>query len=720
MRGINSLFARHRLLLAVLVASTLIGAVCAKLNASGRLEVAAASTHVMIDDPDASIVDRMALPQDLATLQKRAELYARLMTTPPLLDAIGKRAGVPGDQIYAMADITAGVPIQFTQAGSEERADQIRGSRLPYRLELQSDPYEPTLAIYSEAPSIYVAQRLADSAILGLRDYLRTQAQAQGLSERQLPRLRQLGPARGDVTNAHARIVIAGLTFVTAFVLSFVSLFVLARRPWRRREDQPQQRPDRSTLSNPALGDWPRTTRLLPWSVAVLIAMIWLTPFDRIQLTFHAPINITLDRIVLPIVVLIWLIAFTAGSGAAPRLRLTRVHAAVAAFLTCAFLSTVLDAGYLNHVGELMLSLKKLPLLVSYLSIFVIVSSSVRRSEVPAFMTYSLVLAVIVGLGVIYEYRFHQNLFNTLSRSLFRGPFSLVSGDPENASLLDVQGRRWVQGPAISGLELVTMLSLALPIGVLGILKAKTRAQYLRYGLAIAILLYAMLATDRKSALIAPAAVFLTIAYFRRRQLISLAPLVLVVAVIAAAASPAAIHTVVAQFTSPNAGKVATVSSRTANYDAIRPDLWAHLLLGRGQGTYAPPTDRIVDSEIILRLVETGVLGLLTFLLIPFSLIWYARRTVAERDPRWSPPALCGVAAGVCFIVVSTLYSVMIVPHGPDVFLYIAGLAVAVGAPNTELPRPSRRLVHVATQHEVAIAGRRRLRGPREPAIRAR
>ena len=141
-------------------------------------------------------------------------------------------------------------------------------------------------------------------------------------------------------------------------------------------------------------------------------------------------------------------------------------------------------------------------------------------------------------------------------------------------------------------------------------------------------------------------------------------------------------------------GRSRRSAPRTANYDAIRPDLWAHLLLGRGQGTYAPPTDRIVDSEIILRLVETGVLGLVTFLLIPFSLILYARRTVAERDPRWSPPALCGIAAGVCFIVVSTLYSVMIVPHGPDVFLYMAGLAVAVGAADTELsattstPRP--------------------------------
>ena len=39
-----------------------------------------------------------------------------------------------------------------------------------------------------------------------------------------------------------------------------------------------------------------------------------------------------------------------------------------------------------------------------------------------------------------------------------------------------------------------------------------------------------MFATQRKSALIAPAAVILTLAYFRRRELISLAPLGLVVA----------------------------------------------------------------------------------------------------------------------------------------------------------------------------------------------
>ena len=93
----GTLFLRMRLmprpvashwLLAMLVTSALIGAVCAKLNTSGNLEVGLATTHVMIDYPDASIIDRQALPQDLATLQKRAELYGRLTTTTPVLAAI--------------------------------------------------------------------------------------------------------------------------------------------------------------------------------------------------------------------------------------------------------------------------------------------------------------------------------------------------------------------------------------------------------------------------------------------------------------------------------------------------------------------------------------------------------------------------------------------------------------------------------------------------------
>ena len=690
-------FTRHRVVLALLVVSTVIAAACTKENISGNLTVAASTARVAVDFPDASIIARSADPQDLQTLQKHAVLYGRLMTTPPVLADIARRAQVPASELSGTLDLTGNFPVSFTQVGSEQHATELRNSNAPYRLELQASTIEPVLTVYAEAPSYDEAMRLANGAVPGLQDYLRTQAATGGFPTTEMPVLDQLGAARGGVTNNHAKYVIAALTFITAFALAYIILLVLIRRPWRRQEPE-EVVAQRTRLSGRGAANWPHTSRLLPWSVAGLIAMFWLTPFDRIQLQASGPVNITLDRIVLPFVFLIWLIAFTAGPGARPRFRVTRVHIAIGVYLACAFLSTVLDAHYLNHAGELMLSLKKLPLLLSYMSVFVLIASSVRREEVPAFLNFTLALAVIVALGTIYEYRWHQNLFVTLSNKIFIGPFTLVGGD--TATSVDSLGRRWVEGPSAYGVELVAMLAMALPIAVLGILKSKTRRQNIMYGLAVVALLYGMVATDRKSALIAPGAVFLTLAYFRRKQLLSLAPLGLVIVIFLAATSPAAVRNIITQYTSADASHVATVSSRTANYDAIRPDLWSHLLLGRGQGTYAPPTDRIVDSEIILPLVETGVLGLVAILMIPMSAILLCRRMASRHESQWSGPAVTGVCAGVCFLSVAMLYSVMSLPHAPDVFFYMAGLAVvAVGPDDIPLLR-GRRSASTSDPHD--------------------
>jgi hypothetical protein len=712
------LLLRHRLFFAVLALSTLIGAFSAKLNTAGNLTVGAAKANVLVDTPDASILERRALPQDVLTIQKRAVYYGSLLTTTPGLDAVAKRAGIPPGQLSAVARTTADVPIPLTQPGSEERADQIVASRAPYRLDTQADPGEPILSIYAEAPSFEQAQRLADSVVPGLQDYLRALAQRQGFPEAELPQLSLLGTARGGVTNSKATYLIGGLTFVTAFGISFVLLLLLARAVRRRRDEADERAAPapRSRLTGRAAADWPHTTRLLPWSIAALITMFWLTPFDKIQLSFSTPIDITLDRIVLPLVFVVWMIAFTAGPGAAPRLRVTRVHLAICAYLAVAFLSVVLDARYLNQTGELMLSFKKLPLLVSYLSIFVIVASSVRRSEVPAFLKYTLVLSVIVAIGIIYEARFGVNVFNSLSQKLFIGPFELVTDG--NGMAVDSLGRRWIGGPTAYGVEAVGIMAMAMPIAVVGIIGTRRRGLRLIYGLAIVVLLAAMFSTQRKSALVAPVAVIATLVYFRRRELLSLAPFGLVIGVMVAAISPSAVHSVVKQFTRADASQVATVSDRASDYDAVRPDLWSHLLIGRGFGSYNHDTYRILDSEILTRTVETGIIGLLGFLLIGISVILVVRPTVSARHPRWAPAALCGVGATACLLVLSTLYDVMAVPHAPCVFLYLAGLAVAVATPpagTAPAPaardhegrahrRPTQRPVHPVRERAIAQA----------------
>ena len=65
--------------------------------------------------------------------------------------------------------------------------------------------------------------------------------------------------------------------------------------------------PDRlSRAQSLADGNWPRTTRLLPWSLAVMMAIVWLVPFNVIQLSASLPIDLKFDRLYLPFVFVLW------------------------------------------------------------------------------------------------------------------------------------------------------------------------------------------------------------------------------------------------------------------------------------------------------------------------------------------------------------------------------------------------------------------------------
>ena len=111
------------------------------------------------------------------------------------------------------------------------------------------------------------------------------------------------------------------------------------------------------------------------------------------------------------------------GGRGAPRVRLTWIHAGIAAFIAVAFLSVVIDARYLSDTLELVLGVKKLFLLVTYGLVFLIVASCIRREEVPAYLKLMLWCAVICSLGIIFEYRSHTNLFYSWTDKLLPGIF---------------------------------------------------------------------------------------------------------------------------------------------------------------------------------------------------------------------------------------------------------------------------------------------------------
>jgi hypothetical protein len=700
-------------------------------------QTAGVVTHVMVDLRRSGITDRRVDSAYFDRMATRADLVAHLMATDAVLADIARRAHVPADQIAADAPITIVVAGPLGEPGSEIRARQLRLAPRPYQLQILSAPESPVVDIYAQAPSLAQAENLADAAIAGTRDYFDAVAARvgplnparTGIDPANPIGLVQLGAPRGTLLSSPKGAKVAALTFLLAFSLAYGALRWLVGR--RSRSPAPSTAWQPSGGSAPAGagvavataatalpwsvpfpgpagtlalgrsrvalrpraiaatgdGDWPRTTRAMPWMLAGFMAMLWLVPFDSIQLNVHMPIDLKLDRLVLPFIVATWALSLAIGGRAAPHLRGSWIHAAVGAFVVVACLSVICNAPALNQSLELDTSLKKVPLLVSYLSLFVITASVVRRAEVAAFMKYTLGLAVVCALGMVWEKHFFHNPFFDWSQKLLPNVFQ-VATDPSG---YDSAGRRFVHGPTQHPLVAASMLSMAVPIAILGLIHAQRASRRILYGAAVCVLLAGVISTQRKTGLVAPVAAVMTLAYFRRRELLRLAPIAVALLIALVVISPHFVTPVIDQFRPQSLTSANTVNDRTSDYDAVRPDVWSHFALGRGYGSYQPLGHRILDSEVLVRLVEMGVLGLAALFLLGASVVACARRTIHSRHPHWAPSALAGATAAVVFLVVAFLFDSLAYPQLPYVFLSFAALvAVVVRSPDDAEPAAAR------------------------------
>jgi hypothetical protein len=655
-----------------------------------HLQIGGAATHVLVDSPRSRILDENSSSNDFAGLTTRGELLANLIASPPVLARIGRRIDVPLSEIAATVRLTAEAPPIMRDPDSEQRAYSIVQSDDEYRIELQTDPYRPILHIYTQAPTPTAAILLANTTVKEIRGYVRDVGIRDGAPASSRVALTQLGPARGGVINAGTPVQMAALTALVTFCICCWMLLLGQRiiQGWRapkmhREAVAPvdEQPPARSVG-----GDWPRTTRVLPWMIAAFIAMLWLIPFNTIELSASLPFDLKLDRLLLPLVVATWVLALAAGGAAAPRPRATWIHFGIGAFVGIACLSVVLNMQDLNRTLEFPLSVKKLILITSYLTLFAVIASSVRRSEVSAFLKYTLLLGVTCALGMIWEYRFHYNIFYSLSDQILPGFFQVNGASGGGFDATD--GRALTRGPAEHPLEAVAILTMALPIALVGLINAKRRWKTVLYCIAACIIVAASVSTYRKSALLAPLSVGLTIAYFRRRELLRLAPLGAVAVFVISFLSPGALGSLAEQF-SPQQLGVGTVSDRASDYDAVRPDVWAHLILGRGFGSYDHVSYRLLDSEILGRTVDIGVLGLGFVFLMIVIIVGVARPLIRSQHSMWSPPALAIAAAAISYLVVEFLFDTSSFPHTPYVLMTLAGLLAVIVSRSDEAPARS-------------------------------
>lgn len=646
-----------------------------------EVQFSAATADVLVDTPVSQLGDQ----REDGQLNKVIHLsitYGLLLKTGAARLVAARAAGIPGKEISVSGPFNFLIgrtnhPVVGPQIANPVPVDS------DYRLVVDVDGRHPMVSLYAQAPTTRAAVAIVDS----MRTFLIRSVAGQE-AKFALPTLfrgvvRPLGATTGGVVDPGARIQLLGFVFCLVFALG--GSLLLARR--RRRLHGPARLALGQLGDGSADGDnWPHTRRPLPWAIAGFVAMLFLVPVDAISLPIHLPLNSKPDRVVLVAIGLLWVSTLAVVSGAArPRLRMTRAHFAILVFVGVCLASVAFNGHELAVNQEVTPVLKKLLLLASLVGFFVIAASVIRPREVPQFIKLVIGLGVIVAIGTIIERTTKSDPFYTFWSHIF------TVQPPANLDKVDTIGRIAIDGPTAQPLELAALLAIVLPFAIVGGLEARAWRQRLLYALATTVLLAGAFATGRKTGVVAPAiGLLVIIAYRPRAMLKSIAvaglPLLATVHLMA----PGQIGSTFLELLPGHVNNSLTTRDRVVRYDAVRPDVMTHLLIGRGFESYDPVKYRILDNELLGLLIGVGAIGLVFYLAIFGALFTLGHPMIRGPDPRRSAAALGLQSALVATLVANTLFDELSFTHLSYVFFFLAAMVVALRVPT---PAPVSELV---------------------------
>lgn len=417
--------------------------------------------------------------------------------------------------------------------------------------------------------------------------------------------------------------------------------------------------------------DWPHTRRPLPWALAGFLVMLWLLPFDSVSLPIPLPLEAKLDRPILLILVVLWVLSLT-QVGRSPRLRASPVHYAFGAFILVAVVSLVQGADVTIRLGEFELGVRKLALLLSYFTMFVIVASSVRPGEVKPFMKLVCGLAAITAIGVLWEYRTGFNVFYELTSK------ALPISWPAELGNIDSLGRKSIIGPTIHPLAPAMMMACAMPYALITMYDKRELRDKILWGALAGLMFAAALSTGRKTSLIAPLVGVIVLVAFRPRMGRQLLPVALGLFVIAHLAAPGALGSVGDAILPQNLFNTDSAMNRQSDYSAIRPDVIDHPFLGRGYETYDQKKYRILDNQYLTTIIGTGAIGVIAYFSIFLTIFLVAFRVARNRGGESSSIAISIAATTVALALGSALFDLLAFPQIPYLLCFFAGFAVVL------------------------------------------
>jgi O-antigen ligase len=430
---------------------------------------------------------------------------------------------------------------------------------------------------------------------------------------------------------------------------------------------------------------WPRTKRPLPWLFAALLVMIFLVPFDAMQLKVAMPVSSDFDRFLVIAIVAVWGVGTALGRPqSVERLRPPGWAVGMIAFLLVAVASIAFNVERITNLGEWDDAQKHLAVLFSLAAVFAIVTLNLRASELRPFSVLIVVLAVITATGTIYEKKTGFNVFYETSSAVF-SPVADVAPSPTDINPdPSTTPRPTITGPTRHALSVTSILGMALPFAVVLAAMTPVRRRRILWGLAACVIIAGALITQRKSGAVVPAMALLVLFVLRPRQLLRLAPYGVVALAVALVVTPGIFSTVRELGQTKEQDSTA---GRTSDYPAVMPDVLTHPVIGRGFGTLDSErvdTYRIFDNEYLGQLFQIGALGLLAFIALIVTPLFVARSVLRSDDPVRGPPALAAGAACLAFGVACSLYDILTFPQAPYLFLFMAAMCTC--AASVEVP----------------------------------
>ena len=202
--------------------------------------MAAASTHVLVDNPKSVLLDLGQGASQLQDISQRALLLGNVMASLPVREYVARSSGVPAGLIQVTSPLTPQYPRPIADDPQNQRAvTDLLSSNDQYRINIKANPTVPILDIYTEASTVKTAKALANGAVSGLREYLAGVSLNGGIPAGSQVRLVQLGAAQGSGVTGAVNVEVAVLAWMFTFMLASLANLMIARmtRGWRLSQE---------------------------------------------------------------------------------------------------------------------------------------------------------------------------------------------------------------------------------------------------------------------------------------------------------------------------------------------------------------------------------------------------------------------------------------------------------------------------------------------------